>query len=105
AAEIFLHGDLESGLLEGRTDEASAVPGRADHWGVEGARGRGEDRGSGARARCLGSDAVQLEGQVRRHGCLRGQTTEAARGGEREGEEASGRADARRSRASRASVK
>jgi transposase InsO family protein len=27
-------------LKQGRTDEASAVHGRADHWGVEGARGR-----------------------------------------------------------------
>ena len=51
---------------------SSAIYGRADHWGVEGARGWGEDGGSGAQARCLGSDAVQLEGQVRRHGCLRG---------------------------------
>jgi Transposase len=31
-------------LKQGRTDEASAVHGRADHWGFEGARGRGEDR-------------------------------------------------------------
>jgi putative transposase len=38
--EIFLHGDLESGLERGRTDEASVVHGRTDHWGVEGARGR-----------------------------------------------------------------
>jgi hypothetical protein len=38
ATEIF-HGDLESGLEEGRTDEASAVHGRSDHRGAEGARG------------------------------------------------------------------
>ena len=44
------------------------VYGRADHWGAEGARGRGEDRGSGAQARRLRGDALQLEGQVRRHG-------------------------------------
>ena len=31
-------------MKQGRTDEASAVHGRADHWGFEGARGRGEDR-------------------------------------------------------------
>src|ERR1700678_280683 len=105
ATEIFLHGDLESGLEQGRTDEASAVHARADHWGVEGARGRGEDRGSGAQARRLGGDALQLEGQIRRHGCLRGQTAEAPRGRECEAEEAAGRADARCSRASRASVK
>jgi putative transposase len=37
-------------LEQGRTDEASAVHGRADHWGVEEARGRGEDRGFGAQA-------------------------------------------------------
>jgi putative transposase len=44
-------------LKQGRTDETSAVYGRADHWGVEGARSRGEDGGSGAQARRLGSDA------------------------------------------------
>ena len=32
----FFHGDLESGLLEGRTDEASTVHGRSDHRGAEG---------------------------------------------------------------------
>ena len=32
--------------------KASAIHGRADHWGVEGARGWGEDGGSGAQARC-----------------------------------------------------
>jgi hypothetical protein len=52
---------LESGLLEGRTDEASTVHGRSDHWGAEGARGGGEDGGSGAQAWRLGSDALQLE--------------------------------------------
>jgi putative transposase len=47
----------------------------------------------------------KLEGQVRRHGGLRGQTAEATRGREREAEEAFGRADAQRGRASRASRK
>jgi hypothetical protein len=46
----------------------AAVHGRSDHWGAEGARGGGEDGGSGAPAWRLGSDALQLEGQVRRHG-------------------------------------
>src|SRR6202789_2818111 len=105
AAEIFLHGDLEAGLLEGRTDEASTVHGRSDHRGAEGARGWGEDGGSGAQARRLGGDALQLEGQVRWHGCLRGQTAEAARGRERQTEETFGRADVGCRRASRASVK
>ena len=40
-----------------------------DHRGAEGARGRGEDGGSGAQARRLRSNALQLEVQVRRHGC------------------------------------
>ncbi len=53
----------------------------------------GEDGGSGAQARRLGSYALQLEGQELRHGCLRGQTAEAARGRERQTEEAFGRAD------------
>ena len=53
----------------------------------------------------LGSDALQLEGQVRWHGCLRGHTAEAARGRESRTEEAFGRADVGCRRASRASVK
>jgi hypothetical protein len=61
ATKIFHHGDLESGLLEGRTDEASTVHGRSDHRDAEGARGRGEDGGSGAQARRVGSDALQLD--------------------------------------------
>jgi hypothetical protein len=65
----------------------------------------GRRRGSGAQAWCVVSDALQLEGQVRRDGCLRGQTAEAARGRERQTEEAFGRADVGCHRASRASVK
>jgi hypothetical protein len=37
-----------------------------------------EDRRSRTQARRLGSDAVQLEGQIRRHGRSRGQASEAA---------------------------
>ena len=40
------------------------------------ARGWGEDGRSGAQARDLGSDAVQLEGQVRRPGCVGSQAAE-----------------------------
>jgi hypothetical protein len=36
----------------------------ADHCGSARARGRSEDRRSGTQARHLGSDAVQLEGQI-----------------------------------------
>jgi len=70
--------------FEGRTDEASTVHGRTDYWRAEGARGRREDRRSGAQVRRIGSDALQLEGQIRRYGCFRGQAAEAARGRERE---------------------
>src|SRR4051794_38346148 len=70
--EIFLHGDLESGLHRGRTDEASTFHRRADHRCAEGARGRGEDRRSGAQARRLRGDALQLESEVWRDGRLRG---------------------------------
>ena len=65
----------------------------------------GAKTGDLARKHGVGSDALQLEGQVRRDGCLRGQTAEAARGRERQTEEAFGRADVGRRRASRASVK
>ena len=73
--------------------------------GAEGARGRGEDGGFGAQARRLRSNALQLEVQVRRHGCLRGQTVEAARGRECQAEEVIDRADAGYCRSSRASWK
>ena len=68
ALRFSSRGISSSGVLEGRTDEASTVHGRADHRGSEGARGRGEDGRSGAQAWRLGSDALQLEGQVRRPG-------------------------------------
>ena len=38
--------------------------GRGDHRRAEGARGRRIGRRSGAEARCLGGDALQLEGQL-----------------------------------------
>ncbi|WP_245509694.1 IS3 family transposase [Bradyrhizobium vignae] len=46
-----------------------------------------------------------MEGQIRRHGRFRGEAAEGAGGREREAEEASSRADARRRRPSRASFK
>lgn len=50
-------------------------------------------------------DDLQLEGQIWRYGCLRGQAAEGLGRGEREAKEASGRADARCGRPSRASFK
>ena len=41
---------------------------RADHRGFARARGRSEDDRSSAQARHFGSHAVQLEGQIWRHG-------------------------------------
>ena len=48
------------------------------------ARGGREDGRSGAQARCVGGDAVHLEGRARRARRVRGQASEAARGRERE---------------------
>jgi len=47
-------------------------------------------RATGAQARHLGSHAVQLEGQVRRHGCLGGQAPASAGGREPAAEEVVG---------------
>lgn len=55
--------------------------------------------------RGFGNDALQLEGQVRRHGRLRGEAAEGARGRERAPEEAPGGSDARGGGASGASIK
>src|ERR1700738_4519244 len=53
----------------------------------------------------VGSDAVQLEGQVRRDGCLGCQTAAGTRRRERQAEEAAGGVDARRLCPARASGK
>src|SRR5262249_53451876 len=60
---------------EGRTDEASKVHRRADYLGVEGARGGGEDGRPGSQAWDFRGDDLQLEGQIRWHGCVRGEET------------------------------
>jgi competence protein ComEC len=90
---------------EGRTDEAEAVYGRADHRGAAGAGGGREGGRPVPQARDLGGDVLQLEGQVRRHGRVGGEAAEGARGRERQAEEASGRADAGCGGAARAAVK
>jgi putative transposase len=56
-------------------------------------------------ARDLGSNAVQLEGQVRRSGCFGGEAAEDARGEEPQAQEAAGRIDARQRSLEGASVK
>src|SRR5271154_5747832 len=68
ATEFFLHAELESDLKWGTDDEADQVHRRADHRGFARARGRSEDDRSSAQARHFGSHAVQLEGQIWRHG-------------------------------------
>jgi hypothetical protein len=87
---------------QGRTDEASQIYGRADYCVL-----REHEAGAktDTQARRLGSDALQLEGQIRRHGCFRGQASEAAREQERQVKEAVGGADAGCGRTSRASGK
>src|SRR5206468_9893548 len=67
-------------------------------------RGRQGGR-SGTEVRGLGSHAVQLEGQVWRAGCLRGQAAEGAGRGESQAEEAPRRVNARQCRAEGASLK
>jgi hypothetical protein len=62
---------LESGLKEGPDDEAIEVHGRADHCGSAGAGGRTFDRRGLPQARDQHSDIPRLEGEVRRHGCVR----------------------------------
>ena len=56
--------------MEGRTDEADTVYGRADYRGFAGGGGGREDGRSGPQAWRVGSDAVQLEGQVWRPGSV-----------------------------------
>lgn len=89
--------ELESGLYEGRTDEAIGVLREHEVLGktADLARNHGVS----------GSDALQLENQIWRHGRVRGQAAEAVGGGERKADEAAGRGDARRLRSSEASVK
>lgn len=50
--------------MEGRTNEASKVHRRADHWCAEGAGGWREDCRPGSSPWGVGSDDLQLEGQV-----------------------------------------
>ena len=57
--------------------EASRFYRRADYRSAEGARGRGQDGRSGAKARDLGGDILQVEGQLWWHGRLRGQRLNA----------------------------
>ena len=63
-------------MVEGRTDEAEAVFGRADYWGFEGVGGRCEGCGSLPQARHFGRDLLQLEGEVWRDGHARRQAAE-----------------------------
>jgi putative transposase len=91
--EIFLHGDLESGLLEGRTDEASTVQGRK--------HGAGAKRADLARKH--GVSEATLYNWKAKYGGM--DVSEAKRLKQLEDEEAFCRADVGCRRASRASVK
>jgi len=92
---------LESDPKEGPDDEAIEVHGRADHWGFAGAGGGSPDRRGLPQARDQQRDVLRLEGEIWRHGGLRGQAAEDARGGEREAEAAFGECDARQGCAER----
>src|SRR6202162_4903759 len=96
---------IESGLKKGTDDEADQVHRRADHCGFARTRGRSEDGRAGAQARHLGSYAVQLEGQVRRHGRIGCQASARAGRREPQAEEAVGGVDAGSSGVKGTSVK
>lgn len=49
--------------MEGRTDKADTVYGRASYRGSAGSKGRREDGGSGPQAWGVGGNALRLEGQ------------------------------------------
>jgi hypothetical protein len=78
---------------------------RADHRGFARARGRSEDDRSSAQARHFGSHAVQLEGQIWRHGDIGREASAIAGRGEPQAEEALGGVDAGPGGAERASDK
>src|SRR3546814_4528659 len=82
-------------LREGRTNEASKVHGRADHRGAQGGRGGSQDSRSGQATRRVGSDDLQLEGQIWRPGGVRGEAFALARGRERQAQAVAGRRHAR----------
>src|SRR5271168_2092561 len=89
----------------GTDDEADQVHGRADHRGSARTRGWSEDGRSSAQARHFGSHAVQLEGQIRRHGDFGRQASAVAGRREPQAEEALGGVDAGPGGAERASDK
>src|SRR5690606_37231410 len=63
------------------------------HRDAEGTRGRREDGGCLPQALHLGSDLLQVQGEVRRNGRVRRPSPEGSRGRERPAEEAAGRTD------------
>src|SRR5690606_41529660 len=69
---ISLHDALPICPSITETDDATlAVHGRTDHRHAEGAGGRGEDGGCLPQVWHLGSDLLQVQGEVRRHGRFR----------------------------------
>src|ERR1700680_2423196 len=95
----LLQAKIESGPTEGRTDEAITVYGRAGHRGPAGAGGRDCDGGGLPQARGQLGDVLQVEGQVRRAGSVRGEAVEGAGGRERSAEADAGGHDAQQHRA------
>src|ERR1700730_217698 len=82
--------------LLGADDEAIEVYGRADHRDFAGAGGRGQHHGCVPQTRDQRGDVLQVEGQVRRSGCVGGTAVEVAGGRERQAQEAAGGSDARK---------
>src|SRR3546814_13137330 len=76
-----------------------------DHRGAQGGRGGSQDSRSGQATRRVGSDDLQLEGQIWRPGGVRGEAFALARGRERQAQAVAGRRHAGQYRAESSSRK
>src|SRR5258708_17252485 len=81
--------------MEGRTDEAIEVHGRADHRDPAGAGGGGGGDGAVPQARREFTDVLQVEGQVRRPGPVGSEASKGAGGRERQAQADAGGGHAR----------
>ncbi len=77
-----------------RTDEDEPFQRRPDYWHPQRAGGRRCDGGCLPQARDQPGDILQVESQVRRHGCVGSAAASGTRAGEQQTEEAAGRGHA-----------
>lgn len=68
--------EVRSGRIRGPGHEAYPLYGRTDHWDFKGARGRDPGRRVMQKARGQRRQHLQMESEVRRDGCIGGQTPE-----------------------------